>query len=139
MPSDVSGESLHTLNNTSAKGFQPNAPLRKAFDTINIHTLITLIRKLIQTNIPGTIMTFIANYIKGRKTYTTYINHISIQRQFKTGVPQGGVLSSRFLTCIPQTYHHPVHWFRSWPMQMTPPSHQYTCTTHSNAVHAHKT
>ena len=29
----------------------------------------------------------------GRKAYTTYRNHTSKQRQFKTGVPQGGVLS----------------------------------------------
>ena len=36
---------------------------------------------------------FIANYIKGREAYTTYINHTSIQRQFQTGVPQGDVLS----------------------------------------------
>ena len=36
---------------------------------------------------------FIANYIKGRKANTTYINHTSSQRQFKTGIPQGGVLS----------------------------------------------
>ena len=64
--------------------------MSKAFDTINIHTLI---RKLLQTNIPGTIIKFIANYIKGRKAYTTYRNHTSKQRQFKTGVPQGGVLS----------------------------------------------
>ena len=34
-----------------------------------------------------------ANYIKGRKTYTTYWNHTSSQRQFKTGVSQGGVRS----------------------------------------------
>ena len=91
---------LHTLNNTVAKGFNQMAPLARtitvaldmsnAFDTINIHTLI---RKLLQTNIPGTIIKFIANYIKGRKAYTTYINHTSKQRQFKTGVPQGGVLS----------------------------------------------
>ena len=91
---------LHTLNNTVAKGFNQMAPpartitvaldMSKAFDTINIHTLI---RKLLQTNIPGTIIKFIANYIKGRKAYTTYINHTSKQRQFKTGVPQGGVLS----------------------------------------------
>ena len=90
---------LHTLNNTIAKGFNQMAPpartitvaldMSKAFDTINIHTLI---RKLLQTNIPGTIIKFIANYIKGRKAYTTYINHTSKQRQFKTGVPQGGVL-----------------------------------------------
>ena len=63
----------------------------KTFDTINIHTLII---KLLQTNIPGTIIKIIANYIKGRKSYTTYINHTSKQRQFKTGVPQDGVLSS---------------------------------------------
>ena len=64
--------------------------MSKAFDTINIHTLI---RKLLQTNIPGTIIRFIANYIKVRKAYTTYINHTSRQRQFETGVPRGGILS----------------------------------------------
>ena len=30
---------------------------------------------------------FMANYIKGRNAYTTYRNHASSQRQFKTGVP----------------------------------------------------
>ena len=74
---------LHTLNNTVAKGFNQMAPpaqtitvaldMSKAFDIINIHTLI---RKLLQTNIPGTIIKFIANYIKGRKAYTTYRKHI---------------------------------------------------------------
>ena len=96
---------LHTLNNTVAKGFNQMAPpartitvaldMSKAFDTINIHTLI---RKLLQTNIPGTIIKLIANYIKGRKAYTTYRNHTSKQRQFKTGVPQGGVLSLTLFT-----------------------------------------
>ena len=89
-----------TLNNTVAKGFNQMAPpvriitvaldMSKAFDTINIHTLI---RKLLQTNIPGTIIKFIANYIKGLKTYTTYRNHTSKQCQFKTGVPRGDILS----------------------------------------------
>ena len=88
---------LHTLNNTVAKGFNQIAPpartitvalnISKAFDTINIHTLA---RKLLQTRIPGTIIKFITIYIKGRKAYTTYINHTSSQRQFKTGVTQGG-------------------------------------------------
>ena len=64
--------------------------MRKAFDTINI---CTLFRKLLQTNIPDTIMKCIANYIMKRKAYTTYKNHTSIQRQFKTTVPQGRVLS----------------------------------------------
>ena len=91
---------LHTVNNTVAKGFNQMAPpartitvaldMNKAFDTINIHTLI---KKLLQTNIPCTIIKFIANYMMGRKAYTTYRYHTSPQRQFKTGVPQGGVLS----------------------------------------------
>ena len=91
---------LHILNKTVAKGFnQMASPARtitvtldmsKALDTININTLI---RKLLQTNIPGTIIQFIANYIKGREAYTRYRNHTSRQRQFKTGVPHGGVLS----------------------------------------------
>ena len=64
--------------------------MSKAFATINIHTLI---QKLIQTKIPGTIIKFIANYTNGRKAYTIYRNHSSSQRQLKTGVLQGGVFS----------------------------------------------
>ena len=50
-------------------------------------------QKVLQTNIPGKIIKSIANYIKGRKAYTTYINHTFSQRQLKPGVPQGGFLS----------------------------------------------
>ena len=57
--------------------------MSKAFDTVNIHTLI---RKRLQTKIPCTIIKFIANYIKGRKAYTTYRNHTSKQHQFITGI-----------------------------------------------------
>ena len=64
--------------------------MSKAFDTINMHTLI---RKLLQTNIPCTLIKFIANYTKGHKAYTTYRNHTSSKRQFKAGVTQGCVLS----------------------------------------------
>ena len=91
---------LHTVNNTVAKGFDQMAPpartitvaldMSKAFDAINIHTLI---RKLLKANITGTIIKFITNYIKGHRAYTTYRKHTSSQRQVKTGVPQGGVLS----------------------------------------------
>ena len=45
------------------------------------------------TNIPNTILQYIANYIKGRKQYTLYNNYKSTLRNTKTGIPQGGVLS----------------------------------------------
>ena len=64
--------------------------MSKSYDTINIHTLI---RTLLHTNVPDTIIKLIANDIKGCKAYTTYINRPSSQRQFKPGVPRGGVLS----------------------------------------------
>ena len=89
----------------------------KAFDTMNMHTLIKM---LLQTRIPGTIIKF----IKGHKSYTTYRNHISIQRQLKTGVPQSDAFHP--LTFRLQTYHHPEHRFRSCLTQMTSPSHLYT-------------
>ena len=89
---------IHNINNTVAAGFnQPPTrtiavalDMSKAFDTVNIHTLID---KLTQTNIPHTILRYSANYIKGRIAYTTFRNHTSTKRQFKSGVPQGGVLS----------------------------------------------
>ena len=110
---------LHRVNNTVEKGFNQMAPpvrtitvalnMSKAFNTINIHTLI---RKLLQTNIPGTIIKFIANYIKWRKAYTTYRNHKSSYRQINTGVPQGGVRSQTLFniyTADIQPPRAPVH------------------------------
>ena len=88
----------YTLNDTVAKGFNQMAhpaqtitvalDMSKAFDTVKTHTLTG---KLLQTSTPG------MNYIKGRKAYNSFRNHKSIQRQVKTGVPQGGVLSPTLL------------------------------------------
>ena len=118
---------LPIYNNTIVKGFNQMAPpvriitvaldMSKAFDTINSHTPI---RKLLQTNIPGTLIKSLANYIKGRKANTTYRNHTSRQRQLKASFHQ------HYLTFTFQTYHHPVHRFRSWPTQMTSPSYTHT-------------
>ena len=95
----------------------------KAFDTINIHTLI---RKHLQTNIPGTIIKFIANYIKGCKTYTTikitHPNNVNLKLAFH----KVASFHPHYLTFTPQTYHHQVHRFRSWPMQTTSQSHPHT-------------
>ena len=132
---------LHTLNNTVAKGFNQMAPyartitvaldMSKAFDTINIHTLI---RNLLQTNIPGTIIKFIAHYIKGRKANTTYRNHTSRQRQFKTGVPQGGILLPTLFTIY--TSGLPP---RSAPVQVMTYADDITITsTHTSTIAAKK-
>ena len=91
---------LHSINNIITRGFNEKRPpsrtvmvaldMSKAFDTVNIHKLI---HKLHQTNIPPTILKYTANYIKGRKAYTTYQNKQSKPQQIKAGVPQGGTLS----------------------------------------------
>src|SRR3989441_8976582 len=91
---------LHQLTNQIIQGFNQKIPpqrtivvsldLSKAFDTVNIHSLIN---KLHQTSVPDTIIKFIANYIKGRKSFTQYQTSKSKPQQFKTGVPQGGILS----------------------------------------------
>ena len=98
---------LHHINNTITTAFnsknsnnrrtpRPNRAITvaldmsKAFDTINIHTLI---HKLTQTNISPTIIKYLANYLKGRQAYTTYNGIKSSYKTFTSGVPQGGVLS----------------------------------------------
>ena len=56
--------------------------------------------------------------------------HIEIttskQRQFKLAFHKVGYFHPHYSTFTPQTYHHPVHRFRSWPMQMTSQSHPHT-------------
>ena len=91
---------LHQLTNHITTGFNQKKPphrtitialdMSQAFDTVNHYTLI---EKLINTNTPNLITRFIANYIRGRKAFTQYKNQSSFKKQFKAGVPQGGVLS----------------------------------------------
>ena len=97
--------------------------MSKAFDTINIHTLI---RNVLQTKIPGTIIKFIANYIKGLKAYTTYRNHTSSQRQFKLAIHKVASFRQHYSTFTLQTYHYQEHQFMSWPTLMTS---THTCTS----------
>ena len=97
--------------------------MSKAFDTINIHTLI---RKMLQTNIPGTIIKFMANYIKEHKAYTHAETTHSHNVNLKLAFHKVASFHPHYSTFAPQTYHHPVHRFRSWPMQMTSQSHPHT-------------
>ena len=124
---------LRTVNNTVAKGFNLMAPsaqtitvaldMSNAFDIINIHTQI---RNLLQTKILGTIIKFIANYIKGLKAYTSYKNYTSSQRNSKLAFHKVASFHQHYSTFTLQTYHHQEHRFRSWPTQMTSPSHLNT-------------
>ena len=60
---------------------------------------------------PNSLKKFIGNYIHGRQGYTTFNNHNSKIHIFKTGVPQGGVISpalfNLYLSDIP-TPHNPI-------------------------------
>ena len=103
--------------------------MSKAIDTINIHTLI---RKLLQTNIPGTIIKLIANYIKELKAYTTCRNYTSRQCQFKTGVSQGSVLSPALFNIYTSDLLPP-----SAPVQVMAYADDITITSTHTHTHTH--
>jgi hypothetical protein len=109
---------LHKINSKIAEGFNKkrkpdrtvivSLDMSKAFDTVNIHTLL---QKISNTKIPNKIIKFLSNYLKGRQAFTIFEDARSITRNLKTGVPQGGVLSpTLFLISICLTY--PVHQIR---------------------------
>ena len=111
---------LHTLNNTVAKGFNQMAPpartitvaldMSKAFDTVNTHTLIG---KLLQTSIPGTILKFVANYIKGRKAYTSFRNRTSPYNvRLKLAFLKAASYHPPYLTSTQQISPHRQHRYK---------------------------
>ena len=63
-------------------------------------------RELLETKIPDTIIKVIANYTKGRKAYTTYINHTSSHRQSKLAFHKVASFHQHYSTFTLQTYHH---------------------------------
>ena len=97
--------------------------ISKAFDTINIHTLI---RKPLQTNIPGTIISSSQTTSREAKPTqhieTTHPHNVNLKLAFH----KVAYFHPHYLTFTPQTYHHPVHRFRSWPMQTTSQSLPHT-------------
>ena len=107
--------------------------MSKAFDTINIHTLI---RKLLQTNIPGTIIKFIAN--------CTHLHHTlgALKRDFPaslvTPLPnseQANLPSSNhtYTKSTPTHFHH--HCAPS--VTSTHTTHIISSTAPTYAPHCH--
>ena len=120
---------LHTLNNTVAKGFNQMAPpagtitvaldMSKAFDTINIHTL-SCYRQTFQAQSLSSSQTTSRDAKPTQHIEITHPNNVNLKLAFH----KVASFHLHYSTFTPQTYHHPVHRFRSWPMQMT--SHPHT-------------
>ena len=124
---------LHTLNNTVAKGFNQMAPpvrtitvaldMSKAFDTINIHTLIrNCYRQTFQAQSLSSSQTTSRDATPTQHIENTHPNNVNLKLAFH----KVASFHPHYSTFTPQTYHHPVHRFRSWPMQMTSQSHPHT-------------
>ena len=122
---------LHTLNNTVAKGFNQMAPpaqtitvaldMSKAFDTINIHTE-SCYRQTFQAQSLSSSQTTSRDAKPTQHIEITHPNNVILKLAFH----KVASFHPHYSTFTPQTYHHPVHRFRSWPMQMTSQSHPHT-------------
>ena len=126
---------LHTLNNTVAKGFKQMAPpartitvafdMSKAFDIINIHTLI---RKVLQPRFQTISLSSFqtislsSSQTTSRGAKPTHPHNVNSKLAFHNVAS----FHQHYSTFTLQTYHHPEHRFRSWHTHMTSLSHIHT-------------
>ena len=125
---------LHTVNNTVAKGFNQMAPpartitvaldMSKAFDTKNIHTHLSesCYRATFEAQSLGSSQTTSRDAKPIQHIEITHPHNLNLKLAFHkvASFPQ------RYSTYTLQTYHRQEHQFRSWPTQMTSPSHLHT-------------
>ena len=97
--------------------------MSKAFDTINIHTLIRICYR----------PTFQAQSLSSSQTTSRDAKptqHIEITHPHnvnsKLAFHNVAFIHHHYSTYTLQIYHHQEHQFRSWPTQMTSPSHLHT-------------
>ena len=95
--------------------------MSKAFNTINIHTLN---RKLLQTFQAQSLCSPQTTSRDTKPTQHIETTHPDVN--LKLAFHKAAYFHPHYLTFTPETYHHPVHRFRSWPRQMTSPSHPHT-------------
>ena len=128
--------SLHTVNNTVAKGFNQMAPpartitvaldISKPFDTINIHTLSESCYR----------PTFQAHSLSSSPKPTQHIESTHPHNvNSKLAFHKVASFHQHYSTYTLQTYHHQEHPFRSWPMQMTSPPHLDTQARVQQEIH----
>ena len=95
--------------------------MSKAFDTINIHTLIRkLLQKTFQAQSLSSSQTTSRDAQPTQHIEITHPNNVNFKLAFHKVVS----FHPHYLAFTPQTYHHPVHQFRSWPTQTI--SHPHT-------------
>ena len=100
--------------------------MRKAFDTINIHTLI---RKLLQANILGQSLSSSLTTSRDAKPTQpieiTHPNNVNLKLAFH----KVASFHPHYLTFTPQTYHHPVVSLINTPVQVTAYADNITITS----------
>ena len=92
-----------------------------SFLSVIAKTLEKILLPYITVNIPNTPMQH------GYKTQHSTVTALhTLNNTVAQGFNQMASFHPHYLTFTPQTYHHPVHRFRSWPMQTTSQSHPHT-------------
>ena len=96
--------------------------MSKAFDTINTHLSESCYRPTFQAQSLSSSQTTSRDAKPTQHIEITHPNNVNLKLAFH----KVASFHPHYSTFTPQTYHHPVHRFRSWSMQMTSQSHPHT-------------
>jgi hypothetical protein len=117
-PKHSTVSALLNISTSVASGFNKRRPpdrtivvaldLTKAFDSLDHCTLLD---KISNTTLPGSITRWLANYLHGRQARTSFRNQVSRKRNIKVGTPQGSIISptlfNYYISDLP-TPPHPI-------------------------------